>query len=481
MAKTRAKTTRKRPSKPAAKAPAQVVRVVRARYDAAQTTHDNARHWAASDALSAAAANAKGVREIIKRRARYETANNGIAHGIVGTLANDIVGTGPRWQIAGNRDALLPLVRAWQRWSDEINLADKLRTMRRAQCVDGEAFAVIATNRGLRSAVQLDVMPIDSDRVTDDTLSFDPTYADGIQYDAFGNPVTYRVLNYHPTEASLSPPSEMATNWPARNVIHLFKADRPGQLRGISELVSTLGLFAELRRYTLAVLAAAETAADFAWFLKSTSPEIQASDATPFDTVEIERRMGQVLPAGWDVSQLKAEQPTTAYSDFRFNLVGEAARPLHMPVNVAMADSSKSSYASSRMDHIPYERAIRIDRDMIDRRALDKIAYAWLDEAALIPGLLPAGLPPFSEWDWKWVWPGFENSDPTKDANATGSRLLQHTTTLRDEYEKDGEDWVEQLQQRAQEIALMNELGIPMTTQSGAVIGEQQQGAGANA
>lgn len=481
MAKARAKKpTSKRTPKAKAAAPVQVVRVVRARYDAAQSTHDNARHWAAADALSAAAANSKGVREVIKRRSRYETANNGIAHGIVGTLANDVVGTGPRWQMAGSRDALLPLVRAWQRWADEVNLADKLRTMRRAQCVDGETFAVIATNRGLRSPVQLDVIPVDSDRVTDDTISFDSTYSDGIQYDAFGNPVTYRILNYHPTESYIGRGIESATNWPARNVIHLFKADRPGQLRGISEIVSTLGLFAELRRYTLAVLAAAETAADFAWFLKSTSPDIAASEATPFDTVDIERRMGQVLPAGWDVSQLKAEQPTTAYTDFRFNLVGEAARPLHMPVNVAMADSSRSSYASSRMDHIPYERAIRIDRDMIDRVALDKIAYAWLDEAALIPGLIPAGLPPFSEWDWKWVWPGFEHSDPTKDATATASRLMQHTTTLRDVYETSGEDWRDKIQQRAEEIALMNELGIPMTTQSGAVIGEQQ-GADANA
>lgn len=457
------------------------MRVVRARYDAAQTTHDNARHWAAADALSGAAANTKAVREIIKRRARYETANNGIAHGIVGTLANDVISTGPRWQIAGNRETLLPLVRTWQRWADEINLADKLRTMRRAQCVDGEAFAVIATNRGLRSPVQLDLVPVDSDRVTDDALTFDPTYADGIQFDVFGNPVSYRVLNYHPSEFSVTATNGLATTYDARNVIHLFKCDRPGQIRGISEIVSTLGLFAELRRYTLAVLAAAETAADFAWFLKSTSPEIAASEATPFDTVDIERRMGQVLPAGWDVSQLKAEQPTTAYSDFRFNLVGEAARPLHMPVNVAMADSSRSSYASSRMDHIPYERAIRIDRDMIDRVALDKIAYAWLDEAALVPGLIPAGLPPFNEWDWSWVWQGFEHSDPTKAASATATELTLHTTTLRDQYESQGLDWREQIQQRAEEIALMRELGIPLATQSGAVIGEDNTtGGGGN-
>ena len=39
-------------------------------------------------------------------------------------------------------------------------------------------------------------------------------------------------------------------------------SDRPGQARGIPDITPALPLFAQLRRFTLAVLAAAETAAD---------------------------------------------------------------------------------------------------------------------------------------------------------------------------------------------------------------------------
>src|SRR5581483_6252940 len=76
-----------------------VVRVLRARYDAALTSDNNRRHWGHADGLSANAANSIAVRRILRNRARYEVANNSYARGIVLTLANDVIGTGPRLQM----------------------------------------------------------------------------------------------------------------------------------------------------------------------------------------------------------------------------------------------------------------------------------------------------------------------------------------------------------------------------------------------
>src|ERR1035437_5921795 len=73
--------------------------LVRARYDAAQTTPDNRRHWANADALAADAGASPEVRRTLRNRARYEVANNSYARGIVLTLANDVIGTGPRLQM----------------------------------------------------------------------------------------------------------------------------------------------------------------------------------------------------------------------------------------------------------------------------------------------------------------------------------------------------------------------------------------------
>ena len=81
-------------------------RLLRAKFDSAQTTEDNRRHWASADGLSADAAASAEVRRILRNRARYEVANNAYARGIVLTLANDVVGTGPRLQmLTDNPDA----------------------------------------------------------------------------------------------------------------------------------------------------------------------------------------------------------------------------------------------------------------------------------------------------------------------------------------------------------------------------------------
>jgi hypothetical protein len=65
-----------------------------------------------------------------------------------------------------------------------------------------------------------------------------------------------------------------------------------------------------------------------------------------------------------------------------------------MPFNVAAGNSSGYNYASGRLDHQTYFKAIRVEQAHLECIVLDRILAAWLDEAALIPGLLPAGLGP---------------------------------------------------------------------------------------
>ena len=74
-------------------------RLVVAKFDSAKTTPENRKHWANADGLSPNAAINPEVRRVLRNRARYEVANNSYAKGIVLTLANDTIGTGPRLQM----------------------------------------------------------------------------------------------------------------------------------------------------------------------------------------------------------------------------------------------------------------------------------------------------------------------------------------------------------------------------------------------
>jgi len=93
--------------------------------------------------LSANAANSPDVRCTLRNRARYEVANNSYARGIVLTLANDVVGTGPRLQmLTPDAEANRVVEREFARWSAAVGLPDKLRTMRMARASDGEKVDV---------------------------------------------------------------------------------------------------------------------------------------------------------------------------------------------------------------------------------------------------------------------------------------------------------------------------------------------------
>ncbi len=120
-----------------------------------------------------------------------------------------------------------------------------------------------------------------------------------------------------------------------------------------------------------------------------------------------------------------------------------------MPFNVAAGNSSGYNYASGRLDHQTYFKAIRVDQAHLECVVLDRILAAWLDEAALIPGFLPAGLGPIGDWPHQWFWDGHEHVDPAKEASAQAARLANHTTTLAHEYARQGRDWEEALRQRA--------------------------------
>ena len=72
--------------------------------------------------------------------------------------------------------------------------------MRMARCQDGESFAIMAQNPNLRSNVTLDIQLIEADRVTDDEMRADGASVDGITFDRFGNPKSYKVLKKHPQE-----------------------------------------------------------------------------------------------------------------------------------------------------------------------------------------------------------------------------------------------------------------------------------------
>lgn len=429
---------------------------MRARFDAAQTTKDNAKHWSAAEFLSADAEADSSVRRILRTRARYEVQNNSYARGIVKTLADDTIGTGPRLQMLLDDEGLNRRIEHdFQTWAKKTHLPAKLRTIRMARCQDGEAFILLARNPMLKTNVTLDMQLIEADRVTDDGLDNDANCVDGVTFDQFGNPKSYKVLKSHPGGTDPFHAGAMAVK--AENMIHVFRRDRPEQHRGIPEITAALPLFAHLRRFTLAVVSAAEAAADFAGILYTDAPANgEADNVEAMDSIQLERNMLLTMPGGWKMSQVDPKQPVTTYGEFKHEILNEIARCLSMPFNVAAGNSSGYNYASGRLDHQTYYKAIKVDQSFLETEVLDRVLEAWMREWAL------AASADVDLCDCRhvWFWDGQEHVDPSKEAAAQQKRLESHTTNLAIEYARQGRDWEVELRQIAKERELMKELGI---------------------
>lgn len=433
-----------------------------ARYDAAETSEETRRHWAQADQLSARSANSAEVRQVLRSRARYEVANNSYCAGMVKTLASDLIGTGPRLQVQGPSPAANRKIEtAFAQWARLVRLASKLRTLRRSRAVDGEGFALLQTNEGLACPVKLDLLTVEADQVSTPYLNLlDPHVVDGIRFDQAWNPIEYHLLESHPGDAMQWGAPADYRRIDAGLMLHWFRADRPGQYRGVPEITPSLNLYAQLRRYTLAVLSAAEVAADFAAVLYSElPPDGESADAEPFESLNIERRMMTTLPAGWKMSQFKAEQPTTVYKEFKREILSEAARALDVPYNVASGDSSSYNYSSSRLDYLVYGRSIEVERSDLEIVALDPLLSSWLTEAALTMRGIPSEA---ATWPHRWLWPGVPYIDPENEANATETSLRNFLTTFSEECRRQGVDPETRVQEIAAERDLFEQYDIAL-------------------
>lgn len=444
---------------------------IRARYDAAQTTDENSKHWLAADALSAKMANSADVRATLRSRARYERDNSSYLKGMVKTFANEVICTGPRLQLALDQEKWNRIVeRRWIEWSLLTGYAPKLRTVAEERLIGGEMFGLLSNNPVNGCPVQLNVQLVEGEQVTTPYPTYgDPTAVDGIRFDRFGNPREYDFLPYHPG----GPGEFFSSMWnvtpivyPAHMVLHWFRLERAGQARGIPDVTPALPLIAQLRRYTLAVLMAAELAASFAAIIKTDYPPNTDAppEVDPFEVADIVRGMFQMLPAGTSMQQFKAEQPVTGYGEFVDKILKETCRCLEMPYGTATGDSSQYNYSSGRLDVQSWQRKVKIERSWHNAQN-DRVFNAWAREAQAISGYLPRGLGDPATWRRQWFYDGFEHVDPSKESTATDMALRNLSESLESFYAAKGQDWVEQLNQIAREVELCKKLGIPHPTE----------------
>ena len=483
---------------------------IRAHFAAAESAAKDADWWKA-DYLSADADANPDTRRVLRMRSRYEYQNNSYARGVIQCLANDSIGNGPRLRYASSDDALNSRIeRDFTAWAETVRLGEKLRAIRIARARDGEAFVLLAQNPAIRADVKLDLSLIDADRVAGDCCTESggrlspaaetggsrsvatsegcgkPFTIDGITYDQYGNPVSYRVLVSHPCDGNLA--EERAMFIPAANMIHVFRPDRLEQHRGVPELAAALPLFAKLRRYTNAVVASAEKAAEYGGILYTEHPtDGTCAQIEPMDAVTLDINQLTTMPEGWKMDELYVKAPIATYADFKKEMLSEIGAAMGIPYAIVAGTSAGYTYASAKLDHQTYFRVLRNERGFVEDSVLNRLFALWLREWSLahpdvevsggpqssaaeaggsrsvatdVEPHSPFPVPLISTWNASWLWPMFDNIDMLTAARVQSIALKNRTTTLATEYARQGKNWKTELAQFEKEQEFLSKLKL---------------------
>ena len=445
-------------------APRQAPMRVRARFDAAQMGGPYAKHWANADWLSPNAAATPAIRRTLRSRCRYEAMNNAYAAGLISTLANYVIGTGPTLRLipkdkTGKRAsrALLDMASAFNEWAWDVSLAKKLNIMQRAKTTDGEGLALLVTRNVPDSKVSLGVRPFEADLLSNpqDFTGLSIDKPEGIDLGADGEPSMYHVLKHHPGGGQYARIMGEAFTVRPANICHWYEELRAGLYRGIPEIVSALPMFAQLRRYTSAVVTAAEAAASFSGVLQTDTLPGEFDEVEASSTFDVESGTFITTPAGWKMAQVRSEHPGPMHEAFIRTMVREIGRCIDMPYAVAAMDASGHNYSSMRGDWQAFFASLRYRRYICEQLVLEKILGAWIPEAELVNRF---GSPP--AFDYVWDWPAAEPTDPLKEAEAVVLKLKSNLTTYAREYAKVNLNSEDELRQRGLERATLAELGL---------------------
>jgi len=251
----------------------------------------------------------------------------------------------------------------------------------------------------------------------------------GVRLDRWGRPSAYRIRTEHPGSQL---PSWQAQEVPARWMLHLFRQDRPGQVRGVPDLAPVITRLRMLDEYEDATLAQAIVQACVAAFV--TSPA--ASGAGPFEmsgkaaegsvggggdgrTRRITPAMIERLLPGEAVDFL-TPSGSGPFAEFARHQLRAIATGLGLTYDLITGDLSQANYSSLRAGRLAFKRRLeQLQWTLLIPNLCQPIWDAFI-AAAQAGGTLPARPGP---WPVEWAPPRFEMVDPLKDTAAIQMQL----------------------------------------------------------
>lgn len=212
----------------------------------------------------------------------------------------------------------------------------------------------------------------------------------GVEVDPQGRPVAYHIYPEHPGETVFWGRSQELVRVPASEMIHMFRSERPGQLRGQPWLTQVLVTLYELDQYTDAALLRRKFSAMITGFVKKTdvateilSEEVKNPDNPSIAEAEIEAGTMYNLAPGEEIQWSETPEDKDFSAFCRWALLAIAAG-IGITVEQLTGDLSGVNYSSIRAGLLEFRRKCeQMQHSVIVYQMCRPIYLAWMEMAVL--------------------------------------------------------------------------------------------------
>ena len=355
-----------------------------------------------------------------------------------------------------------------------------------------------------RTAVQM-VEPARLSNPGDRPMDFDKVRG-GVRMNSYGAPMGYYIRRALPGAIFNATKSYNWSYIRARNnmgrpqVLHILDQDRPGQTRGISQLVSALKEMRMLKRFRDLTLQSAAIQASYAATIESELPTAQAFEAIGAGSgsaadavveysqtfmsavaeymksaknIKIDGAKIPHLMPGTRLNLSPLGQPEGLGDAFEDSLVRYLAAALDVSAEEMSQNFADINYSGARAAMLSTQKHMRARKRVAAEGTAGFIYRLWFEEAvdmgqietmqaASVPNMYD-GLNMDAFTEAKWIGAGFGQVDEMKETQAACMRIAGGLSTYEQEIGRLGYDWRDVLRQVAREREMMKELDVEFT------------------
>lgn len=429
-----------------------------ARYDGANISRRTA-GWNASRGTGPNRETQLDLGKLIDRH-RDLARNNPWARRAISAIVNNWVGSGIRAQWGSARRQ-----KRWTAWFESTDIdADGrhdgygLTGLVARTVVESGAALVRKRPRyiedGYAVPLQLQVLEPDwIDRAKNESLADGGYIIQGVEFDRIGRRVRYWLFDHHPGDAvALRLVNPVSAPYDARDFLHVYRTDRPGQVHGVPWGAASILRLKNLDDYQDAQLERQRLAACFVTFVRDI--EVGDGSSGDYDVLDkLEPGAIEFLPPGKDVTFATPPQPEND-QHFVTEIKLAVASDYGIPYEVMTGDLSRVNFSSARMGYQEFGRSIESWRWHLLAPQLLSPLTQWYLEAEAVAGYTGRPEVPL------WTAPSRQIVDPAREIPAIREAVRSGLMSLPQAIRAQGYDPIVLAREHAEFVAVLDSLGI---------------------